>query len=61
LLGLGYGLLAVAVLVVGALRQQRATAALRRGGYDQISTALVMGLTVAAVALATATLVLVVV
>jgi uncharacterized membrane protein YidH (DUF202 family) len=58
-LGLGYGLLAVAVLVLGAMRQQRATAALRRGEYDQISTALVMGLTAAAVGLATATLVLV--
>jgi len=61
LLGLGYGLLAVAVLVLGALRQQHATAALRRGGYDQISTTLVMALTAVSVVLATATLVLVMV
>ena len=61
LLGLGYGMLAVAVLVVGAVRQQRAAEALRRGGYGQLSTPLVMWLTAAAVALSTATLALVVV
>src|ERR1700730_1635726 len=35
-LGLGYGVLAVAVLVLGALRQQRTAETLRRGGYDQL-------------------------
>jgi uncharacterized membrane protein YidH (DUF202 family) len=61
ILGLGYGVLSVAVLVVGAIRQQSAAEALRRGGYDQLSTPLVMWLTAAAVALSTATLALVVV
>jgi uncharacterized membrane protein YidH (DUF202 family) len=60
LLGLGYGLLAVAVLVIGALRQRRATEALHHGGYAQISAPLVVGLTAAAIALSTGTLVLVV-
>jgi putative membrane protein len=56
LLGLCYGLLAVAVLVVGAIRQQRAADALRRGGFDELSSPLVLGLTAVAVALSTATL-----
>jgi uncharacterized membrane protein YidH (DUF202 family) len=60
LLGLGYGALAVAVLVVGAIRQQHATTALRRGGYAQLSTPLVMGLTAGAVVLATVTVVMVI-
>jgi uncharacterized membrane protein YidH (DUF202 family) len=55
-LGLGYGVLAVAVLVLGALRQQRTAKMLRRGGYDQLSSPLVMWLTAAAVALSTGTL-----
>lgn len=59
LLGLGYGALAVAVLVVGALRQQRAAEALRRGSYAQLSSPLVMWLTAAGVVLATGTLALV--
>jgi uncharacterized membrane protein YidH (DUF202 family) len=56
LLGLGYGVLAVAVLVIGAIRQNRVAAALRRGDYDEIASALVMWLTAAAVALGLATL-----
>lgn len=59
LLGLGYGALAVAVLVVGAVRQRRAAEALRRGGYEQLSSPLVMWLTAAAVVLAVGTLALV--
>ncbi|HEY2768503.1 MAG TPA: DUF202 domain-containing protein [Solirubrobacteraceae bacterium] len=55
-LGLGYGTLAVAVLVIGAVRQNRLAAALRRGSYEELSAALVMWLTAAAVALALATL-----
>lgn len=55
-LGLGYGTLAVAVLVIGAVRQNRVAAALRRGSYEELSAALVMWLTAAAVALALATL-----
>ena len=60
-LGLGYGVLAVTVLVVGALRQQRVAEALRRGGYAELSTPLVMWLTAAAVALSIVTLAIVVV
>ncbi|MCW3067916.1 MAG: hypothetical protein JWL67_541 [Solirubrobacterales bacterium] len=56
LLGLGYGALAVAVLVVGAVRQNRVAAALRRGSYDELSSRLVMWLTATAVALAVVTL-----
>lgn len=56
LLGLGYGALAVAVLVIGAVRQNRVAAALHRGDYDEISAPLVIRLTVTAVTLALATL-----
>jgi putative membrane protein len=55
-LGLGYGALALAVLVIGAVRQQRTGAALRAGDYAQLSTPLVMWLTGGAVALSTVTL-----
>ncbi len=58
-LGLGYGALAVAVLVLGAVRQRRGAEALRHGGYDELSSPTVMWLTAAAVVLATATLILV--
>ena len=51
LLGIGYGMLAVAILVVGAVRQQRAASALRRRSYAELSSALVIWLTAAAVAL----------
>jgi putative membrane protein len=56
LLGLGYGLVAVAVLVIGAVRQSRVAAALRRGDYEELSSPMVMWLTAAAVVLAVATL-----
>ena len=59
LLGLGYGALAVIVLVVGVVRQGRMARALRRGSNDELSSPLVMWLSAAAVALSTATLVLV--
>ncbi len=59
LLGLGYGALSVAVLVIGAQRQRRAAAALRRGSFDDISPSLVTWLTAAAVVLASATFVVV--
>ena len=58
-LGLGYAGLAVAVLVLGALRQRRGADALRRGGYEELSSPTVMWLTAGAVALAIGTLVLV--
>jgi putative membrane protein len=59
LLGLGYGALAVVVLVVGAVRQRHTAKALRQGGYDELSSPLVMWLSAAAVMLSTATLALV--
>src|SRR5437764_3491894 len=55
LLGLGYGALAVVVLVIGGVRQSRVAAALRRGNYDELSSRLVMWLTATAVALALVT------
>jgi len=59
LLGLGYGILAIAVLAIGAVRQTRVAAALRRGSYDELSSPLVFWLTAAGVALALATVVLI--
>ncbi len=56
LLGLGYGTLAVAILLIGAVRQTRVAAALRQGTYDDLSGPTVMWLTAAAVILAVATL-----
>ena len=58
LLGLGYGALAAAIFVIGTIRQRRAEKALRYGGYDQLLSPLVTWVTVAAVALTTATLIL---
>jgi putative membrane protein len=49
--GVGYGLLAVAALVIGALRQRTTADALRRGSYAELSTPVVMWLTAAAVVL----------
>jgi putative membrane protein len=59
LLGLGYGALAVAILLIGGMRQARVAAALRRGSYDELSSPLVMWLTACAVTLAVATIVVV--
>jgi putative membrane protein len=59
--GLGYGLLAVAALVIGALRQQATARALRRGSYAELSTPAVIWLTAAAVLLALGSVTLVVV
>jgi uncharacterized membrane protein YidH (DUF202 family) len=56
LLGLGYGVLAVAVLVIGAARQNRVADALRRGSFDRLSSGLVNWLTAAAVALGVVTI-----
>jgi uncharacterized membrane protein YidH (DUF202 family) len=58
-IGIGYGLLAIAALVAGALRQRRTADALRRGSYEQLSSSLVLWLTAAAVLLAIATVALV--
>jgi putative membrane protein len=59
LLGIAYGLLAVAVLVIGAFRQQRTAEALRRGSYEELSSPLVMWLTAAAIAIAVGSVILV--
>ena len=55
-LGIGYGILAIGVLVIGAVRQRRVGEALRRGGYEPLSSPLVTWLTAAGVLLAIATL-----
>lgn len=57
--GIGYALLAIAALTVGAIRQQRTGAALRRGSYEALSSPLVMWLTAAAVLLSGATIALI--
>jgi putative membrane protein len=59
LLGIGYGLVAIAVLVIGAIRQNHVASALRRGSYEELSSPLVMWLTAAAIALSIATLVVI--
>jgi putative membrane protein len=51
LIGIGYGLLAVAVLIIGAIRHRTVSEALRRGTYAELSSPLVMCLTAAAVLL----------
>jgi putative membrane protein len=58
-LGIGYGILAIALLIVGAVRQQRTAEALRRGQYSDLSTRAVMYLTAAALVLAVGTLIVV--
>ncbi len=61
LLGIGYALLAIAVLLAGAIRQQRTAEALRRGSYSEMSSSLVLWLTAGALVLAVGSLILVVV
>ena len=58
-IGIGYGALAVAAVVAGALRQRRTADALRRGSYEELSSPLVVWLTAAAVLLSLATVALV--
>jgi putative membrane protein len=55
-LGCGYAALAVGVVVLGGIRQRRAATALRRGGFDELPSWLVIVLTAAIVVLALATL-----
>lgn len=61
LLGIGYALLAISVLLAGAIRQRRTAEALRRGSYSEMSSALVLSLTGGALVLAVGTLILVMV
>lgn len=58
-LGVAYGVIAVAVLVLGAVRQQRTNNALRRGSYSELSSPTVMWLTAGAVAVSLGSIVLV--
>jgi hypothetical protein len=44
-LGIAYGVLAIGVVVIGAVRQRRTSEALRRGGFDELSERLVLALT----------------
>src|SRR5256885_15712620 len=44
-LGIGYAVLAVAILIIGALRQNRVAGALQEGTYVQLSPRLVWSLT----------------
>lgn len=59
-LGIGYGLLSVAILLIGAIRQGRSASALREGTFDELSSPLVAWLTAGAVALSVAATILVV-
>jgi putative membrane protein len=58
-LGLGYGLLSVAVLAAGGIRQRRTAEALRSNTFAELTTSLVTWLTVAAIALSVVAMVLV--
>jgi putative membrane protein len=58
-IGIGYAVLAVAVLVIGAVRQRMTADALRRGAYAELSGPLVLWLTAAAVVLSAAAVALV--
>jgi putative membrane protein len=59
ILGLGYGVLGIAALVIGAARQQSSSRALSRGDYDPLSPPVVTWMTAGAIVLAIATMVLV--
>ena len=52
-------MLSLAILAVGAMRQRGATAALRRGSFEELTSGLVFWLTGAAAALSIAAIVLV--
>ena len=59
LLGVGYGVLSVTILLVGAMRQRRMGSALRRGSFEELTSPLVAGLTAAAILLSVASMILV--
>jgi putative membrane protein len=59
-LGVGYAVLSVAVLLIGASRQHRAASALRRGAFDELSSPVVAWLTAGGIALSVAAMVLVI-
>ena len=57
--GIAYRVLAMATLMVGAVRQQRAARALRCGSYEELASPLVMWLTAAGVGLSLAAVTLI--
>jgi putative membrane protein len=59
ILGIGYGLLSVAILLIGARRQHRASSALRRGVFEELNPPLVTWLTACAVGLSVVAVILV--
>ena len=59
-LGVGYAILAIALLLMARKREQRVRRALRAATYDELPSSWVTALTALTVALALATLVLVV-
>ena len=59
LLGVGYGLLSVAILLVGAVRQRQAASALRRGAFTELTSPLVGWLTASGILLSVAAMILV--
>jgi putative membrane protein len=58
-LGLGYAVLGIAILLIGAARQRSSSRALSRGDYAPLSPPVVMWMTAAAIVLAVATTLLV--
>jgi putative membrane protein len=60
LLGVGYAALAALVFALAAVRRRAVQRALERGGYESVGESWVLGLTVAAMLLALATLVVIV-
>jgi putative membrane protein len=58
-LGVGYGVLSVAVLIIGAVRQQRGAEALRNNTFSELSSPAVNWLTAGAILLSVLSTVLV--
>lgn len=58
-LGIAYGLLAIGILLAGALRQRRTAQTLRRGNYAPLSTRLVTCFTAVAVVLSAGAVILI--
>jgi len=59
LLGIGYGLLAVGVFLIGASRRKSTAEALHRGSFDPLPWRLVLALTAGGIVLAVSTLVII--
>jgi uncharacterized membrane protein YidH (DUF202 family) len=59
LLGIGYGVLSIGVLVAGAIRQRHTVEALREGGYSELAGSTVTWMTAGAMVLAVATIVII--